>query len=207
MNDTDFSQKYRPSSIDDVILPEVIHRRLSKLIGQGGGLSLMFYGSPGCGKTTSALLINPENTLLINCTSENSINMVRELEKTCSSMTLDGSRRIVVLDEADYLSKDAQAALRGVVERLSKANHFIMTANEPERLSDAIRSRFLSICFDISRNPELKLVMIKRLRQIADIEGGTEIKDRDIERIVEFCFPDMRRMLKSLQVELLDLVA
>jgi replication factor C small subunit len=207
MNDTDFSQKYRPSSIDDVILPEVIHRRLSKLIGQGGGLSLMFYGSPGCGKTTSALLINPENTLLINCTSENSINMVRELEKTCSSMTLDGSRRIVVLDEADYLSKDAQAALRGVVERLSKANHFIMTANQPERLSDAIRSRFLPICFDISRNPELKLVMIKRLRQIADIEGGTEIKDRDIERIVDFCFPDMRRMLKSLQVELLDLVA
>ena len=207
MNDTDFSQKYRPSSIDDVILPEVIHRRLSKLIGQGGGLSLMFYGSPGCGKTTSALLINPENTLLINCTSENSINMVRELEKTCSSMTLDGSRRIVVLDEADYLSKDAQAALRGVVERLSKANHFIMTANEPERLSDAIRSRFLPICFDISRNPELKLVMTKRLRQIADIEGGAEIKDRDIDRIVEFCFPDMRRMLKSLQVELLDLVA
>lgn len=207
MNDTDFSQKYRPSSIDDVILPEVIHRRLSKLIGQGGGLSLMFYGSPGCGKTTSALLINPENTLLINCTSANSINMVRELEKTCSSMTLDGSRRIVVLDEADYLSKDAQAALRGVVERLSKANHFIMTANEPERLSDAIRSRFLSICFDISRNPELKSVMKNRLRQIADIEGGAEIKDRDIERIVEFCFPDMRRMLKSLQVELLDLVA
>jgi DNA polymerase III delta prime subunit len=82
-----------------------------------------------------------------------------------------------------------------------------MTANEPEKLSDAIRSRFLSICFDISRNPELKSVMKNRLRQIADIEGGAEIKDRDIERIVEFCFPDMRRMLKSLQVELLDLVA
>lgn len=206
MKETDLSQKYRPSTIDEVILPEVLHRRLSRLIAQGGGLSLMFYGSPGCGKTTSALLINPENTLMINCTSENSINMVRELEKTCSSMTLDGSRRIVVLDEADYLSKDAQAALRGVVERLSKANDFIMTANQPERLSDAIRSRFLPICFDISKNPELKSVMKKRLRKIADIEGGAELEDRDIDRIVEFTFPDMRRALKSLQLELFDFV-
>jgi len=202
MNEVDWSQKHRPSSIEEVILPDGIAKQLKQLVKLEGGLSLLFYGRAGCGKTTVARLINPSNTLYINCTAENSINMVRELERRCSSVTLDGGRRVVLLDEADYLSKDAQAALRGAVEGLSVANDFVMTANEPWRLSDPIRSRFYSVCFDFEDDKDLKVDMKARLWNVAYEEGYTEVTDQQIYEIVEYCFPDMRRMLKSLQFQL-----
>lgn len=202
MNEVDWSQKYRPSSIEEVILPEGIGAQLKQLVKLQGGLSLLFHGRAGCGKTTVAKLINPNNTLCINCTAENSINMVRDLERRCSSVTLDGGRRVVLLDEADYLSKDAQAALRGAVESLSVANDFVMTANEPWKLSDPILSRFYPVCFDFKDEGELKVDMKARLRAIAQKEGFIEATDQQIYEIVEYCFPDMRRMLKSLQFQL-----
>ena len=202
MNEFDWSQKHRPSSIEEVILPDGIGKQLKQLVKLEGGLSLLFHGRAGCGKTTVAKLINPRNTLYINCTAENSINMVRELERRCSSVTLDGGRRVVLLDEADYLSKDAQAALRGAVEGLSVANDFVMTANEPWRLSEPIRSRFYSVCFDFEDDKDLKVDMKARLWNVAYEEGYTEVTDQQIYEIVEYCFPDIRRMLKSLQFQL-----
>jgi replication factor C small subunit len=202
MTEIDWSQKYRPFSIEDVILPKVLGTKLKKLVNQSAGLSLLFFGKPGCGKTTVGRLINPNNTLFINCTADNSINMVRELERKCSSVTLDGSRRVVLLDEADYLSKDAQAALRGVVESLSVTNDFVMTANEPWKLSDAIRSRFFSVCFDFDEDKELKTDLKARLWNIAHEEGYTEVADDQIFEIVEYSYPDVRKMLKSLQFQL-----
>lgn len=202
MNETDWSQKYRPSSIDDVVLPDGIAEKLKRLTKLQGGLSLLFHGRAGCGKTTVAKLINPDNTLYINCTAENSINMVRELERKCSSLTLDGGRRVVLLDEADYLSKDAQAALRGVVESLSISNDFVMTANEPHKLSEPILSRFYPVSFEFENDREIKIDMKTRLWQIALEEGYTDVPDEQLFEIVDYCFPDMRRMVKSLQFQL-----
>lgn len=202
MQESDWSQKYRPRCIEEVTLPDDLAGKLKNLIHQKGGLSLLFHGRAGCGKTTVAKLINPDNTLYINGTASNSINMVRELEKKCSSLTLDGTRRVVLLDEADYLSRDAQAALRGVIESLSVANDFVMTANEPWKLSDAILSRFYPVCFDFQNDKELKVDMKARLWTIAHEEGFTDVSDEQLFEIVEFAFPDMRRMVKSLQFQL-----
>ncbi len=203
MSNTDWAQKYRPQTIEDMVLPKQLQGRLTKLVKNNGGMSLLFHGRPGSGKTTIAKMISPDNTLFINCTTNNSIDMVRGLERSCSSVTLDGKRRVVVLDEADYLSKDAQAALRGTVEFLSSSNDFIMTANEPDRLTEAIRSRFLPIHFDFLASTEFKAEISRRLRVIAVSEGRGDIEDTHIRSIVTQYFPDIRRMIKTLQFELM----
>lgn len=198
----DWAQKYRPTAIQDVILPNNLKERLQKVITQSGGISLLFWGRPGCGKTTVGQLINPSDTYQIDCTTSRSIDMVRSLERYCSTFSLEGSRKLVLLDEADHLSKDAQNAFRGVVERFSVSTDFVMTANNPNTLSEPIRSRCFPVHFDVTSDPSMEERFVTRATEVLCQEG---IKDFDIERlrkIVKTNFPDLRRTLKQVQFEL-----
>lgn len=200
---TDWSQKYRPKNLDEMILPDTFRDRLKKLFNGSNGMSLMFYGRAGAGKTTAAKLLNknPENIIFMSCT-DNSVHMVRSLENYCSTVTMNGGRRTIILDEADALKIDAQQALRGIVERFSVNNDFIMTANDPNKLSEALRSRFYPVPFEFLASRELLLDYQCRLWEIALIEGFPEVSDDLLKVIVKHCFPDMRRMIKRLQYEI-----
>lgn len=201
LRNADWAQRYRPTTLNDMVLPERMIKRLDRLVNAKGGMSLLFHGHPGTGKTTAAKLLNPDATVYINCTASSSIEMVRNLHRTCSSMTLEGTRRLVLLDEADFMSKEAQAALRGVVEELSVTNDFVMTGNDPERLSEAMKSRFLPVSFDFLKDEELMGRAERRLELILRAEGHDSPSSSVVRSIVREAFPDMRRMIKLLQFE------
>jgi replication-associated recombination protein RarA len=202
MSEFDWAQKYRPKSFDEVILSDEMRRKLSRVVNQRGGISMLFWGRPGCGKTTVAKLINRDNTVLINCSTNNSIDTIRWIESNFRTKTLTGQRRLLLLDEADNLSADAQAAIRGVSEALSEYNDFVLTANDPNKLTEAVRSRFLPVEFNLDLE-ETRLLVRDRLCEIATIEGFSNVEDSVIERAIKF-YPDLRRMTKALQFELTE---
>lgn len=203
MNQQDWGLKYRPTSIEDVLLPTNLRNKLNKVINQKGGLSLLFWGRSGCGKTSVAKLINPMNTVFINCSTNNSIDMVRWLETEFNCGMVTGGRRLLLLDEADNLTNDAQAAIRAVSEELALHNDFVLTANDPNKLSEALRSRFLPVQFDLSKNEDLINQLVTRLDQVATLEGHQNTDINVLKGIVERTFPDLRRMIKTLQFEII----
>lgn len=202
MSEFDWAQKYRPKSFEEVILSDEMRRKLSRVVNQQGGISMLFWGRPGCGKTTVAKLINRDNTVLINCSTNNSIDTIRWIESNFRTRTLSGQRRLLLLDEADNLSADAQAAIRGVSEALSEYNDFVLTANDPNKLTEAVRSRFLPVEFNLDLE-ETRLLVRNRLCEIATIEGFSNVESYVIERAIKF-YPDLRRMTKALQFELTE---
>ena len=199
-NQADWSQKYRPASLEDTILPDSIKSRLIALRDNDAGLSLLFHGDAGTGKTTAALLLNDYcNNFRIKCSLHRGIEMVRELDRPdFHTPMVFGGRRTFILDEADYLTDEAQAAFRGLIEKLSGTSIFVFTANYPNKIIGPLHSRLQPVDFNFRGNVELMNVMIKRALDILKLES-IDADNRVVEKVVLDNFPDMRQVLKRLQ--------
>ena len=197
-------EKYRPKSVRDCILPDRIKKVFQSYVDAANIPNLMLTGSAGVGKTTVAKAMCEEiglNYLFINSSEERGIDMLRtKIRGYASTISLTGGRKVIILDEADYLTPDAQAALRGAVEEYSENCSFIFTCNFKSRLLDALHSRCSVIDFalKIDEKPRMAAQLLQRLSSVLTKEN-VEYDKQVLIRIIEKFFPDYRRILNELQ--------
>jgi replication factor C small subunit len=199
-----FVEKYRPHKVEDCILPERLKQVFQEYVTSGDIPNLMLTGSAGCGKTTVAKAMCEEiglNHLFINSSEERGIDVLRtKIKGYASTVSLTGGRKVIILDEADYLTPEAQAGLRGVIEEFSSNCSFIFTCNFKARMMDALHSRTAVVDFTLKGDEKAKMAaqMFKRLKNICSQED-IEYDQAVLAKIVERYFPDYRRTLNELQ--------
>ncbi len=199
-------EKYRPRTIEDCILPESIKKTLRDVVSQNKIPNMMFTGTSGIGKTTAARAICNETQadyLIINGSDEGRmIDTLRtKLTQFCSTISLSGSRKVVIIDEADYMNADSvQPAMRNFTERFADNCSFIFTCNYKNRIIEPIHSRCAVIDFSL-KNGEKQVIAARFMKRVESILSDESI-DYDKEVIAKLVlkhFPDFRRVLNELQ--------
>jgi DNA polymerase III delta prime subunit len=195
-------EKYRPTILDNYVGNESIKSTMNQYIGQNDIQNLIFYGPAGTGKTTLAKIIVKNidcDHLYINASDERGIETIRDKVSGFASTMSFKPLKVVILDEADFLTIQAQASLRNVIETFSRSTRFILTCNFIERIIDPLQSR----CQTLKIVPPSKLDIFNHLKKITkreDIECSTD----DLTTIVDNNYPDIRKMLNTIQVSTQD---
>ena len=201
-----YVEKYRPQNIEDTILPQQYKDQFKEFVKQGEIPNLLLSGSAGCGKTTIAKALCNElgaDFIVINGSDEGRLidTLRTKIKNFASTMSLQGGPKVVILDEADYISADSvQPALRAFIEEFSSNCRFIFTCNYKNRIIPALHSRTTVIDFKITpaEKPKLAQQFMKRVKTILDTEGVT-YDDKVIAELIMRFFPDFRRILNELQ--------
>ena len=190
-------EKYRPSSLDTYIGNDHLKSKVSIYLESGDLPHLLLFGRAGTGKTTLAKLLikNIEcDYLYINASDENNVDTVRTKVKNFASTIGFKDLKIIILDECDYITPNAQAALRNLMETFSKHCRFILTCNYVERIIDPIQSR----CQLFQIIPPSKKEVAQKLHNIL-IEENVNSELDDIKILVDSGYPDIRRVINSAQ--------
>lgn len=198
-------EKYRPKTIEDTILPVDLKATFQQFVDQKNIPNLILSGSAGVGKTTVARAMLEQlgcDYIIINGSMNGNIDTLRnEILSFASSVSLQGGRKYVILDEADYLNANStQPALRNFMEEFSRNCGFILTCNFKNRIIEPLHSRCSVIDFKISKKDMAKLAMqfMKRVNFILNTEN-VKYESAVIAEVIQKHFPDWRRVLNELQ--------
>ena len=195
-------EKYRPQVLEDYVGNEVIKNKIADYLKQGSIQNLLFHGVAGTGKTTLAKLITKNlncDLLYLNASDERGIDTIREkIIPFASSMSFNDIK-IVILDEADYLTPQAQATLRNTIESCSKTTRFILTCNYLERIISPLQSR----CQTFEITPPSKEEVISHL-MIITREENIKCIVSDLQNVVNTHYPDIRKIINTLQGSIVD---
>lgn len=206
VNEYLWSQKYRPKKLKDVIIPSRIKEQFEGYVRDGQIQNLLLTSSsPGTGKTTTALCLCEElgiRPLFINASLNNSIDEIRTtVIQYATTVSLLGSAiKVVILDEAERLTPQAQDSLKGLIEQVSKNCRFILTANTKSRVIEPLQSRCTNIDYAFSQE-EMKVISALMYRRATEILGneGVTFSKQVIAEVVKQYMPDCRGMLDKLQ--------
>jgi len=192
------NEKYRPNKLEEFVGNEQVKGQLQKFIDQNDIVNMMLYGPAGVGKTSLAKLIVQNldcTSLVINASDERGIETIRDKVSGFDSTMSFSSLKVVILDEADFLTIQAQASLRNVIETFSRTTRFIMTCNFIERIIDPLQSR----CQVLKIVPPSKSSIFVHLKDILNKEK-IEHEDNELASIIKTHYPDIRKMLNTIQL-------
>ena len=195
-------EKYRPSKLENYVGNENIKKSISKYLEQNDILNLIFYGPAGTGKTTLAKLCVQNldcDHLYINASDERGIETIRDKVQSFASVASFKPLKVVILDEADFLTIQAQASLRNIIETFSRTTRFIMTCNFVERIIDPLQSR----CQVLKIVPPTKKDVAKHLHWICNEESISH-DINDLVPLVNQYYPDLRKCINTIQLSTMD---
>jgi replication factor C small subunit len=195
-------EKYRPSNLKNYVGNENIKKSISKYLDQNDIQNLIFYGPAGTGKTTLAKLCVQNldcDHLYINASDERGIETIRDKVQGFASVASFKPLKVVILDEADFLTIQAQASLRNIIETFSRTTRFIMTCNFVERIIDPLQSR----CQVLKIVPPTKKDVAKHLNWILQQES-IEHNINDLVPLVNQYYPDLRKCINTIQLSTQD---
>jgi replication factor C small subunit len=199
-------EKYRPKSVEGYVFKDNAQRKqVQSWITDGGIPHLLFSGSPGTGKTTLAkVLINDlgvedADVLQINASRDNGVELIRKKITAFSETMPWGNFKVILLDEADHISPEGQAALRGVMEQYHSVVRFILTCNYPNRIIPAIHSRCQG--FHITKLDQTDFTV-----RVAEIlaENSVDFDIATLDNYVKATYPDLRKTINTVQMAVVD---
>ena len=205
MNEILWVEKYRPVTVDDCILPSELKQTFQQFVDNEEIPNLLLTGTAGVGKTTIAKAMLEQigcTYMMINGSEESGIDTLRtKIKNFASTVSMDGKRKYVILDEADYLNpQSTQPALRGFIEEFSKNCGFILTCNFRNRIIEPLHSRCSTVEFRIpnEQKPKLATNFMKRVQDILEKEN-VSYNEKVVADVIGKFFPDWRRCLNELQ--------